>query len=218
MNKLEINKGDKFSKLTVINEVDRMRLPSGQTNRAFLCKCDCGTIKTVRLVHLKRGRIASCGCIIKKRGGSPFASLAKIWRAIKYRTSESYFERHLYFDKGVSVCEEWINSWDLFRDWSLKNGYSKGLHIDRIDNSKGYSPNNCRWVTCKVNQNNKDNTFKVWYKNELQPISLLLESLGKKNHYYTILGRIKRGWLHELAIDTPIKSGNYKRNKKQEME
>lgn len=203
--KLEIKNGYKIGKLTVLKEASTLRLPSGQTNRVFVCLCDCGNEKNIRLLHLLRGRTLSCGCISKTRNGLGNTPLCKAWRSIKYRTSENYFERHLYFDKGITVCEEWVNSWESFKNWSLSNGYKEGLQIDRIDNSKGYYPENCRWVTCKINVNNRDKTIMVFYNLEKEPLCIVLDRLGKMKDYHTILRRIKRGWLHSLAIDTPIK-------------
>lgn len=211
MKRIELIKGQKFGKLTYIEEAESKRLPSGQINRIAKCLCDCGKTKEVRFLHLVRFRILSCGCIVKKIKGASKNPLSKIWRAIKYRTAENYFERHLYYDKGIKVCDEWLNSCSSFISWSEKNGYKKGLQIDRIDNSKGYSPENCRWVSQKINVNNRDNTFMVYYDGKNQPITLLLEKLGKRNSYYTIRRRILAGWNHQKAIDTPIKEGNYKR-------
>lgn len=59
-----------------------------------------------------------------------------------------------YGAKGITVCEEWRNSWHTFRDWALSNGYEDHLTIDRIDGTKGYSPDNCRWLTQKEQVNN----------------------------------------------------------------
>lgn len=60
-----------------------------------------------------------------------------------------------YGGKGIDICEEWLNSVDSFIEWSLNNGYESELTIDRIDGSKGYSPDNCRWVDWKTQANNK---------------------------------------------------------------
>ena len=60
-----------------------------------------------------------------------------------------------YGAKGIRVCEEWKKSYSNFYNWSMKNGYSENLTIDRIDGSLGYSPNNCRWVTMKVQSENR---------------------------------------------------------------
>lgn len=210
---LEIKKGEKFGMLTIVREVPKKFLPSGQTNRAFECVCECGVIKEVRMLHLRRGSIYRCGRCNKPLGQKKeeYPSLKKIWRAIKYRCSESYFESHLYYKKGIKVCELWKNDWISFREWGLQNGYIKGLHIDREDNSKGYSPDNCRWVTCKVNANNRDNTFMVNYNGTLQPIMIVGEKLNMSlKQITTIRRRILKGWNHQKAFDTPIRKGNYK--------
>lgn len=60
-----------------------------------------------------------------------------------------------YGEKGISVCEEWRSSSTNFIKWALANGYREGLQIDRIDNTRGYSPDNCRWVDAKVQNRNR---------------------------------------------------------------
>ena len=209
--KINIIKGSKYGMLTIINEAGSRRLPSGQINRFALCSCDCGNIKEIRLLHLIRNRIASCGCKKRTRGGSGNAKLCKVWRQMKARCLDSYFERHLYFDKGIVVCEEWDSSFNNFMEWSLSNGYSSGLQIDRQNNSKGYNPINCRWVTSKVNNNNRDNTLYVKYNGEKIAFCILLEKLERLNDMSAIRMRIKRGWDYQKAIDAPVKIGNYKK-------
>lgn len=65
-----------------------------------------------------------------------------------------------YGERGIKMCRQWLgkNGFKNFLEWSLNNGYSPELQIDRIDNNKGYSPNNCRWVDRKVNVRNRRNT------------------------------------------------------------
>lgn len=202
----------KIGKLTVIREVDKLILPSGQKNRAFLCKCDCGNEKIVRLVHLNHKRILSCGCSKNTRNGRGNTRLCKIWRAMNYRCGKGYTDKHLYFDKGITVCDEWEYNYFAFENWSLSNGYEKTLQIDRRDNSKGYSPDNCRWVTSQINCNNRDVTTYVNYNGSKVSLKILLKELNKSDSYYTIRGRINRGWEHQRAIDIPVKDGNYKKN------
>ena len=96
--------------LTVIKEVEPFRLPSGQINKAFLCKCDCGNEKIVRKLHLVRGCIKSCGCLRRVDNLKPDDPVKKLYRTIRYRVSENYFQKHLYFDKGIKMCDEWKNN------------------------------------------------------------------------------------------------------------
>lgn len=72
-------------------------------------------------------------------------------------------KHHAYKDyggRGIVICDEWLGSYDKFINWALKNGYKRGLSIDRIDNNQGYSPDNCRFVTMKENaRNRRDNVY-----------------------------------------------------------
>lgn len=204
MSKIEIIKGQRFNKLIVIKEGSRLRLPSGQINRTIICKCDCGNIKQIRLLHLIRGRIRSCGCLSKVRGGESTTYTYTIWNAIKTRCKNNYFEKHLYYDKGIFVCDEWKNDFFVFKKWAENNGIKKGLCIDRIDTNLGYYPENCRFVTQKINSNNRIDTFYVNYKGNKRPLKLLLSEINKERSYNAIRRRILRGWDCEDAIDKPI--------------
>ena len=160
--KLEIKSGVRYGKLVTIKEGERVKLPSGQYNRTVICQCDCGTIKSIRLLHLTRGRSLSCGCSCGVLHGDSYTKLYTKWQAIVYRCHESPYVTN-YTTKNITVCEEWRNSYLKFKEWSLLNGYDKTLQIDRKDNSKGYSPDNCRFVTGIVNVNNRNNAFMIEY-------------------------------------------------------
>lgn len=211
MAKLLINAGDKFGKLTIIEEVERIKLPSGQYNRAFLCKCDCGNQKAIRLLHLVRGRIKTCGCTNEHHNLSK-KPLYRCWRSMKERCYlESYINAERYSTRGIKVCDEWKNSFISFMEWALNNGYKENLRIDRINNNGDYHPNNCRFVTNQENVNNREITFRVKY-NDVEYAFMDLMRLKNISdlHYGTIRRRIERGWNHSKAIDTPIRNGNYK--------
>lgn len=212
MSKLILNKGDRFGKLTYLSEAKKRFLPSGQQNRFALCKCDCGKTKEVRLLHLVRLRTKSCGCLSRTANGRYREALYLKWKGIKDRCKEAHIDRHIYFERGISVCSEWENDYEAFKKWCVKNGYRKDLEIDRINNEKGYSPDNCRFVTRKENANNRRDTFFVNYKGEKVAIMILLERLDKLKSLGAIRGRILRGWDHDRAIDTPIRNGNYRQS------
>lgn len=196
--------------LTIIKEVDPLILPSGQKNKAFLCKCDCGTEKIIRKSHLVRGRTQSCGCKSKLQNGLSQHPLYKILQAIKLRTNGHYDD--IYKKKGIKICNEWSNFLNFY-DWAIKSGYKKGLQIDRIDSNGNYEPSNCRFVTSKQNCNNRENTFFVIYKNKKYAFTDLIEIKNLQKHQATLRGRIKRNWSIEKAFETPIRKGNYKTNK-----
>ena len=70
-----------------------------------------------------------------------------------YRDRSTHFSD--YGGRGITVCPLWVESFPDFRDWALTNGYADNLSIDRIDNDRGYSPDNCRWATAKEQRDNQ---------------------------------------------------------------
>lgn len=90
----------------------------------------------------------------------------RIWSTyhnIKQRCNNVKHPRYNdYGGRGITMCEEWLNDITSFINWAIENGYNKGLTIDRINNDKGYSPDNCRCVSYAVQATNtslrKDNT------------------------------------------------------------
>ena len=111
--------------------------------------------------------------------GETNTKLYGIWRGIKRRCRlKSCKAYNKYGLKGIDVYDEWFRSYESFRDWSLNNGYKEGLTIDRIDNSKGYSPKNCRWVDWEIQQNNRTNNKFILFKGVKYTQSRLAKKLG----------------------------------------
>lgn len=207
----KVKPGQKFGHLTVIKEAERLVLPSGQINRAFLCKCFCGSEKVVRLLHLANNRIISCGCIAGEKHGATGSHLHNVWRGMRQRCRlDSGINYDRYKGRGIAICNEWDSSFLAFKKWALENGYQEGLQIDRINNDGDYMPSNCRFVLNIQNVNNRSVTFFINYNGEKKAFHDVLRDKGiSEKHSPAVRNRIKRGWNHTLAIDTPIRKGNY---------
>jgi hypothetical protein len=81
-----------------------------------------------------------------------------------------------YGGRGITICPEW-ESFEVFAK-EMGDGYSDALQLDRIDNNKGYSKENCRWVTCRENTNNRSITRFALFEDALIPVSIIAEKLG----------------------------------------
>jgi hypothetical protein len=94
-----------------------------------------------------------------KTHGKSLTNLYSRWQGIKSRCHNPNAANYpLYGEKGIAVCDAWKHSFETFESWALSNGYDKGKQIDRIDNSQGYTPDNCRWVTPAQNARNRTTT------------------------------------------------------------
>ena len=114
-----------------------------------------------------------------KTHGKSNTRLYRIYKTMKSRcynkNREEYFR---YGGRGITICNEWLNDFMGFYNWSMKNGYTDDLTIDRIDNNKGYSPDNCRWVDRKTQCNNTRRNLKLTYKGITHSISHWSELLN----------------------------------------
>lgn len=87
----------------------------------------------------------------------------KIWQCMKRRCYNQNDEHYyLYGGNGITVCDEWLDS-DIFIQWALSHGYADNLQIDRIDPTKNYTPDNCRWITKKENASRKRKVYSAKY-------------------------------------------------------
>lgn len=107
-----------------------------------------------------------------------------------------------YGARGIKVCEEWLEDKTKFFEWAFQNGYESTLSIDRIDVTKGYSPQNCRWATLKEQANNKRNSHWITHNGETHTLTEWSEICGIKSA--TLWRRLKVGWSIEKALTTKI--------------
>ncbi len=107
-----------------------------------------------------------------------------------------------YGKRGITVCDEWKNDVNSFMEWANKNGYSDNLSIDRIDNNKGYSPDNCRWADRETQGNNKRNNIILEYHGERKTITQWSKIIGISRG--TLAGRYYSGWSVEKILTEPL--------------
>lgn len=112
-----------------------------------------------------------------------------------------------YGAKEIKICNEWLNDFKKFYDWSMENGYQERLTIDRIDVNGNYEPSNCRWVNQKIQQNNRTNNHEITFKGKTQNLSQWAIEL---NISYDCLERRinKLKWSIEEAFTIPSRKGN----------
>lgn len=173
--------GQRFERLVVLK---RAPIEKGKKPK-WICQCDCGNITIVTRKHLLDGSTKSCGCYRKDwsrehntKHGFGRTRLHRIWSGMKDRTcnpNSKYWKN--YGGRGITLCPEWYK-FENFLKWAIPSGYQDHLTLDRIDNDKGYSPDNCRWATIKEQENNRRNTVYCFYDGEKVPLTILSERLG----------------------------------------
>ena len=158
----------RFGRLLVLSE-------AGRTNCRhilWLCKCDCGTEVVVSGNQLVAGKTQSCGCYQRQRTSeshkkhgacgdhSTIDRLYKVWISMRNRCLNERCKDYKYYGgRGITICAEW-NDYINFKEWAMANGYDPNAKrgqctIDRIDVNGNYCPENCRWVSMKIQNQNK---------------------------------------------------------------
>lgn len=175
--------GQQFGRWTVVRRANDRISDGGTHYTQYECECECGVKRLVTSSSLKSGRSTSCGCYhsevsaqVCKRNfrthGETKSRLYQIYAGIKKRCGNPNASNYAdYGGRGIAICDEWANSWSSFRDWALNNGYTDDLSIDRIDVNGNYEPNNCRWVACVVQANNRRSSRYITYNNETHTVS-----------------------------------------------
>lgn len=202
---IDILKSKRFGRLTILEDVGR-----DKNGRNVLALCNCGIIKTYRLGHIKSGKILSCGCYGREAAsksstthGLSKHSLYKVYKGMKNRCYNANIDSYKnYGARGIIICDEWLSSFELFFNWSMSNGYKKGLQIDRENNNGNYEPSNCRWVKQKINARNTRTNVFIKYNGKTKTIAEWCEIVGiSQKRFYS---RRKRGWTIEQTLSTPL--------------
>lgn len=144
--------------------------------------------------------------------GLSHCKLYSVWNTMRHRCyNEKNKKYKIYGARGITVCDEWKNNYIAFREWALSHGYAEGLTLDRKNVEGNYCPENCRWVTQKIQQRNRRNNRLIEYKGQRK---LLLEWCEEFNlPFKTVQARLRvLKWSIDKALNTPIEyHRNYKR-------
>lgn len=193
--KFEDITGQRFGRLVA---VERLGLDRTRQHSVWLCECDCGNFKAISVRSLKRGETVSCGCFAREQSAKRAAKrtgeknyaykhgaginrkksrLYRIWSNMKNRCINHNCKAFPnYGGRGITVCAEWLHDFKAFQEWALSHGYRDGLTLDRIDNDKGYSSDNCRWAT-KAEQSQNRRPCELWNRKKKTTLPQSLDSM-----------------------------------------
>lgn len=200
--------GMKFNSLTVISDAPYRITKGGIRLRTLNCVCDCGNQIRIDVNNLTSGHIKSCRqCGYMRSGesrkthGQTNTRLYRTWVDMKTRCyNANSINYHKYGAKGITVCDEWLgdHGFENFFKWSYANGFVENANgrtecsIDRIDFTKSYSPDNCRWTTSKTQSvNRSNNNYIVDKDGEEKALIQIAEKYDIS--YGTISSRYRRG-------------------------
>lgn len=189
--------GERYGRLIVVEYLRK----DEKRGHIWKCQCDCGNVKESTTSYLRSGGCKSCGCLDKEHRkktknlthGLTKSVSYRAWRSMKSRCNpKNKNYKKQYYDRGITVCERW-KSFELFYEdvSKLEHFEEKGYSLDRIDNDKGYEPNNVRWADAFVQENNKTTNVHIEYLGKSQTLTQWCRELDLP--YGRIKARHKRG-------------------------
>jgi hypothetical protein len=205
MSKYTLIVGKKYNNWTVLS---RFRGDTGKWMAQ--CKCSCGSIKTVFIDNIIRGKSQSCGCLrvevcgnnFRTHGGR-FSKEYAVWCNMKSRCYNPRVKKYKnHGGRGIKVCDRWLESFENF--YADIGKIPKGMTLDRIDNDGDYEPGNWRLATQREQCNNKGNNHWVAYKGETKTVAQWERHLGMRAG--TLKSRLYRGWSEEKALNDFVRA------------
>lgn len=191
--------GQRFGRLVVTERAANL----SPRNTRWLCRCDCGKDVIVQGGTLKGGKQQSCGCYHRDaitKHGMEGSRTYRVWVSMRSRCTDKNSKPYAnYGGRGISVCE----SWGTFESFYADMGDAPdGMSIDRIDNSKGYHPGNCRWASMEEQSNNRRTNRILSFQGRNQSLTQWAREVGISP--ISLKSRISLGWDVEKALTTPI--------------
>lgn len=183
----------------------------------WVCRCKCGNLCVASTKALCKHGIVSCGCYhrtvtakyINRTHGLSNTRVYDIYNGILKRCYNK--NAHNYPDyggRGIVVCDEWYTpgvkgnpGFLTFYNWSMENGYSDELSIDRIDVDGPYAPWNCRWATDIDQENNRRNTKFIL---DFDGTEISYANFERKYNlrYETVRRQLRNGWSNSEILYT----------------
>lgn len=201
--------GAVFGRLVVIEAPTFVRPEKGKARWFCKVRCSCGTEKVSLCQNVEVA--GSCGCLKRekliaantKHGGSR-SKLYHVYQGMLTRCYDSKHKKfHRYGGRGVTVCEEWRESFAKFRLWAMSSGWKDDLQIDRRNNDGAYCPENCRIVTRSQNNRNKSDNHLVTAFGETKCLEAWVEDCRCVVSKGTLYSRLRYGWDFVRALVTP---------------
>lgn len=191
----KVFEGMRFGMLTAWMEVQEKY----RCERKFLCICECGNFTVLPAYQLRTGATKSCGCL-KKPHGLHGSKVYSSWRSMLKRCyNPSHRSYKHYGAVGITVCDEWRKSFIQFlKDMGMPP--TEKHSIDRIDGTKGYSPDNCRWATITEQANNKRNNRLITYRGVTKTVAQWAITIGITRQ--SLGHRLAQGWPIDVALET----------------
>lgn len=193
--------GERYGRLTVMSKAD-----TTSRKTKWNCRCDCGGTALATSSDLRGGNTSSCGCLRRDvtRARSVTHGMTNsveyhTWSKMKERCNNPNIESYQYYGaNGIRVCSRWENSFENFYA-DMGPRPSDQHSIDRIDSSRDYSPDNCRWATTTEQSRNRSITLTVDFRGERVPFAELCERFNQP--YILVYKRVFTfGWDLEQAL------------------
>lgn len=193
--------GDRYGMLTVIARAENYR-----GNAQWRCQCECGRVKTYIGQDLARGKVRSCGCnnpMYATEHGMASTPTYRAWISMRSRCFNPKVKSYKdYGGRGITVSDRWKDS---FPNFLADMGPRPLRHtLERTDNEKGYSAENCKWATWKENLNNRRSSRFVEIDGRRLTVAQWCEELGVPRA--RVQERMKWGWPVERALTTPARN------------
>ena len=200
--------GQRFNKLVVVEfaGLDKRR------NSRWKCKCDCGGVAVYTACNLKSMRIKGCGCLLRGKRVDVLVADHPDFKCFSAMLDRCYTPTcanyHNYGGRGITVCDRWREGGFKVFISDMGPRPTPQHSIDRVDNNKGYSPENCRWATKKEQARNMRTNRLLTHNGVTATVAEWAEKLGVT--ITCITDRLdKLGMTVEEAVTTPKRKNKY---------